>query len=202
MATQKLELVPTLAESFKLGIKNLFPLFLAVVLYVITFWIPYLNVGTTVGLYRLVIDMTKGKVINPLSIFDKENFTQLGDFFLLFAFMTAGIAAASLFMLVPGIVISIAWNYAFYLLIEKKVSPLKALSLSYKATYGEKWTIFLVALLVVILSAIVITLLAIIPKVGAVLAVLAGFVACAFVVAVEAVLYRHFSSKADALLAE
>ncbi|MBQ9548874.1 MAG: hypothetical protein IJV01_06955 [Bacteroidales bacterium] len=200
MANKKLELVPTLSEAFELGIKNLFPLILALILYLITIWIPYLNVGTTVGMYRLIIDMTKGEAINPLAIFDKDNFTQIGDFFLLLAFLGIGVSVAFCFMIVPGFVLGIAWGYAIYLLIEKKVLPLEALSLSYKATYGEKWTIFLIEILVTLLIGIVCVLLALIPKVGVLFSILAGLVGCSFAVAVEAVLYRHFSAKVDDIL--
>lgn len=202
MATKKLELVPTLTESFTLGAKNLFPLLLAIILYVLTCWIPYLNVGTTIGMYRLIIDMTRKQVINPLSIFDKENFTQLGDVFLLVGLLFIGIFVAFMCMFIPGIVMSIAWGYALYLLIEKKVSPIKALSLSWKSTYGEKWTIFLIELLVSILIMLVAGLLALIPKVGPFLAVVAVIFSASYVVALEAVLYRHFSGKADRILEE
>ena len=83
MANQKLELIPTLTEGCQLGIKNFVSLLLTVILYGLTVWIPWLNVGTTIGLYRIIIDMTKGKIINPTSIFDKKNFDNLGNFFLL-----------------------------------------------------------------------------------------------------------------------
>ena len=63
MANKKLELVPTLTEGCQLGIKNFVSLLLTVILYGLTVWIPWLNVGTTIGLYRIIIDLTKGKII-------------------------------------------------------------------------------------------------------------------------------------------
>ena len=59
MDQKKLQVIPTLTEACQLGIKNVLPLILAVVLYGITLWIPYLNVGTTIGMNRLIIDMSK-----------------------------------------------------------------------------------------------------------------------------------------------
>lgn len=201
MSIKKLELIPTLTEGCQLGIKNFVSLLLTIILYGITVWIPWLNVGTTIGLYRVIIDMTKGKIINPTSIFDKDNFDNLGNFFLLLAIQSIGITAACLFMFVPGIIMGIAWGFAMYLLIEKKVSPLQALALSDKATYGEKWTIFFIQLVFWIAVGIVGGLLALIPKVGAVFAAIVFILAIAVYVAVEAVMYRHFADKAEQILA-
>ena len=53
--------------------------------------------------------MSEGRSIDPTSIFAKENFTDLGNFFLLLGFLSIGITAATCFMLVPGIIMSIAW---------------------------------------------------------------------------------------------
>ena len=61
---------------------------------------------------------------------------------------------ASLFMIVPGIVLSIAWSLAYFFLFEKKKNPMQAISASNEATYGSKWTMFfvLLALVAVIMS--------------------------------------------------
>ena len=202
METKKLEVIPTLTEACQLGIKNVVPLILTVLLYFVTVWIPYLNVGTTVGLYRIIIDLSKGKTVDPKSIFKKENFENLGGFFLMLGFLSIGLTAAMAFMFIPGIVMGIAWGFAIYIYLEKKVSPLKALMLSDKATYGEKWTIFLITLLFGIAACLVCGLFGAIPKVGFVFVILLVICLAAVAVALEAVLYRHFSEKIDAFLAE
>ena len=202
METKKLEVIPTLTEACQLGIKNVVPLIFAVILFLLTVWIPYLNVGTTIGMNRLIIDMSHGKTIDPLSIFKKENFENWGGFFLLLGFLSVGLTAAFAFMIVPGIIMGIAWGFAIYIFLEKKVSPLKALILSDKATYGEKWTIFLVGLLLGIAACIVCAIFGAIPKVGPVLVFLAVIFLAAIAVALEATLYRHFSEKVDAILSE
>ena len=202
METKKLEVIPTLTEACRLGIKNVVPLILAVILFILTVWIPYLNVGTTIGMNRLIIDMSRGKTIDPLSIFKKENFENWGGFFLLLGFLSVGLTAAFAFMIVPGIIMGIAWGYAIYIFLEKKVSPLKALILSDKATYGEKWTIFLISLLFGFVAGLVCGIFAAIPKVGFLFVIVAVICLCAITVALEAVLYRHFSEKVDAFLAE
>ena len=51
MATQKLQIKQTIMDGVQYGLKNVASLLLMVVLYILTFWIPYLNVGTTIGVY-------------------------------------------------------------------------------------------------------------------------------------------------------
>lgn len=202
MAVKKLEIIPTITEGAQLGLKNFVSLLLTLVLYGLTVWIPWLNVGTTIGLYRVIIDMTKGKVINPTSIFSKKNYHNLGNFFLLMGIQSIGVSAACLFMFVPGIVMGIAWGFAMYLLIEKEVSPIQALALSDKATFGEKWTIFLIQFLFWLAVGIVGGIFALIPKVGGLFMVIIYILAAAIYVAIEAVMYRHFADKADEILTE
>ena len=201
MATQKLEVIPTLTEAVKLGLANIVPLILTVILYVLTVWIPWLNVGTTIGLYKVIIAMSEGRSIDPTSIFAKENFTDLGNFFLLLGFLSIGITAATCFMLVPGIIMSIAWGFATLLLIDKKLRPVKAMALSDKATFGNKWNIFLVLLLLSVVLSIVSGIFALIPKVGFIFVFLVSILGAAVAVAVDAVIYRFISAKVDGILA-
>lgn len=195
----KINVMDTIKDGIQLALKNVLSLILLVILYVLTVWIPYLNVGTTVGLYKAVIAMSRGEVVDPVSIFDKENFKFFGNMFLLLGFQTVGITAATAFMFVPGIILSLAWGFAMYLLIDKNVSPLKALTASYDITLGEKWRIFFITLLVGLLIGLVSGLFTLIPKVGFVLMILVVILGCAFAVAVEALMYRHFADKYDAM---
>ena len=195
----KINVMDTIKDGIQLALKNVLSLILLVILYVLTVWIPYLNVGTTVGLYKAVIAMSRGEVVDPVSIFDKDNFKFFGNMFLLLGFQTVGITAATAFMFVPGIILSIAWGFAMYLLIDKGVSPLKALTSSYDITLGEKWRIFAINLLVGLIIGLVSGLFTLIPKVGFVFTILVVIVGCALAVAVEALMYRHFADKYDAM---
>ena len=202
MATEKLDIMQTIRDGVRYGLKNFFPLLLMVILYMVTFWIPYLNVGTTIGLYKAIIGIGRGKTIDPTSIFDKENFKNLSGFFLLLGLVYVGTVVAFCFMIIPGIVMGIAWGFAIYFFIDKKVSPLKSLQLSYDSTYGNKWRIFAVGLIAALCIGIVCGLLGAIPKVGGVLAVIASIICISICVAIEGVMYDFFSKKADAILAE
>lgn len=201
METQKLNIMQTIQDGVRYGLKNFLPLLLMVILYVITVWIPYLNVGTTIGLYKAVIKIGRGETIDPTAIFAKENFKNLHGFFLLFGLLYIGIVVATCFMFIPGIVMGIAWGFAMYFFLDKNVSPLKALQLSYDSTFGNKWRIFAVEILVSILIGVICGILALIPKVGGVLVVIVVIVCTAILVAIEGVMYNFFSKRADEILA-
>lgn len=192
---EKLNITDTLKKGVNLGIANFLQLLIALLLYVLTFWIPYLNVGTTIGLYKLILTLSKDGKVDPFSIFDKENFSQIGDFFLLMAFLYIGVGVGFCFMVIPGIVMSIAWGFAMLILLEKKESPLKSLSLSYDITLGEKWRIFFVNLIASFAFGLVVWLLSLIPAVGDILAFLAGIVFAAIMVGIEATMFKHFALK-------
>ena len=202
MATEKLDIMQTIKDGVRYGLKNFLPLLLMVILYLVTFWIPYLNIGTTIGFYKAIIGIGRGETIDPTAIFAKENFANIGGFFLLMGFISIGTLAAAAFMLFPAYVIAIAWSFAIYFFLDKKVSPLKALQLSYDSTFGNKWRIFFVGLLCGLLTGIICGILGSIPKVGVVLAVIGVILCVAIIVAVEGVMYNFFSKKADAILAE
>lgn len=194
----KLNFQKTLSDGASLGIKNIGNLLLMAFLFMITFWIPYLNVGTTIGFYKNIIALSKGEEVVPTSIFSRSNFKNLGDFFLLFGLQTAGVAAAAAFLLFPAMVVSLAWQFAMYFFLDKGTSPLKSLSLSYNATLGEKWTLFFIYLACAVVIGLVIGLLAAIPKVGGILAFLALIACVAVVIGVEATLYKYFCEKIEA----
>lgn len=69
---EKLQFVPSLKDAFAIGVKNLVPIVLSVLLWLVTVWIPYVNVGTTIALATLPVKLSKGEMISPMFIFDSE----------------------------------------------------------------------------------------------------------------------------------
>ena len=208
MAINKLQVIPTIKEGILYGLKNIPSLLGMVVLYVLTVWIPYLNVGTTIGLQKSIIKIGRGEVINPLDIFKSEHRRNLGDYFLLYGLMSMGIAGATAFMFIPGIVVSIAWGFAIYFFLDKGLSPTKALKVSYKATEGEKWKIFWIVFVACLAFSIVGGLLfglSGIKYIGwlfAILGIAVYLLMFAALIAIEGVMYAHFSDKADEIFAD
>ena len=115
-------------------------------LWLITIWIPYLNVGTTIAITLLPTQLAKGEIVNPLGIFDSKYRRYMGEFFITMGLMVFPIFIGVLFMVIPGIVLSIAWTLSYYFLIEKGKNPIQAIKASNDATYGSKWTMFFVML--------------------------------------------------------
>ena len=63
---KKLEVIPTIKEGVTLALMNYVSIVCAVILYVVTIWIPYLNVGTTIAMCSIPAELAKGKVISSL----------------------------------------------------------------------------------------------------------------------------------------
>ena len=57
---KKLDICATLGEGCKIGLINFFSLLAVTILYVLTIWIPYLNVGTTIAIMSLPAELAKG----------------------------------------------------------------------------------------------------------------------------------------------
>jgi len=146
----KLQFGEVLSNAFKIGLKNFLPLLGAGILWILTIWIPYLNVGTTIAMSTLPLALKEGKMISPLEIFDAKYRKYMGEFFLLISLRGAGISMAALFFVIPGIVISIAWSMAVLLLFDKNENIIESLKKSNEMTYGQKWTIFFVNLVLVL----------------------------------------------------
>ena len=156
----------TIKDGVALALINYLSLVLTTVLYIVTMWIPYINVGTTIAICSLPAEMAKGNVINPLFIFDGKYRRNMGEFFILYALMTGAIFAGMCFMLIPGIVISIAWSYAVVLFVDKNMSALDSLRESNRITYGNKWRIFGAQFLLVFCLQIVVAIIQALFNIG------------------------------------
>lgn len=144
---RKLEVVPAISDAIAIGLKNAASLVGAILLWVVTIWIPYLNVGTTIAINTLPGKLAKGEIINPLFIFESVYRRKMGDYFLLQGLLTMMYIPAFFFLIIPGIVLSLMYSLSVYIMLDKDETPMDALALSNKATYGFKWKIFGITLL-------------------------------------------------------
>jgi hypothetical protein len=105
-AEKKPDIITTVKEGFSIGIGSMVPIFVNVLLWVLTIWIPYLNVGTTIGLWvGIVSKASRGEAIPMTEIFDSNYRKYMGEYFL-----TSGLV---------GIGVGIAWSLAILLVIDK-----------------------------------------------------------------------------------
>lgn len=155
MEMKKLDFAETLKDSIEIGVKNAPSIVVAVVLWLVTIWIPYINIGTTIAIKLLPIELAKGNVINPLSIFDSKYRRYMGEFLITWGLMLIPIYIATLFLVVPGIVLSLSWSLSFYFLLDKGKNPMQAIKASNDATYGSKWSMFFVILAFAVVMGIV-----------------------------------------------
>ena len=198
-----------LSEGLALGMKNFFSIFLAFILYALTVWIPYLNVGTTIAMASIPITLSKktDSMISPTFIFDGKYRKYMGEFFNLLGLMFISLVPAFAFMIVPGIIIAIGWSLAIYLMIDKEISPSESMIQSTKATYGYKWTIFLVSFIISVASSAVIMVVMwllglVIPYkamaiVSMIVMILYIAVVGVFFLGCSAVIYRELSKRID-----
>ena len=152
---KKLNIIATIKDGIVIALVNFLSLILTTLLWLVTVWIPYLNVGTTIAMESLPAELAKGKVINPLFIFESKYRKNMGEFFILMALMTGAISVGLGFGFIPGIVIAIAWDFAIVLFVDKDMSALDALRESNRLTYGHKARIFGISTLVIISLCIV-----------------------------------------------
>jgi len=158
---KKLGITETIGEGFGIGIKNIGPIAVNFLLWLVTFWIPYINVGTTIGLSAgIIIKLSKGEKISHTEIFDPSYRKYMGEFFLVIGLVCLGWSIGTLFFVIPGIIICIAWYFAPMLIIDKGKNSIKAIALSDKITYGNKWRIFWIVTIPVLIFTVVQTLLA------------------------------------------
>ncbi|HPW67211.1 MAG TPA: hypothetical protein PLS84_09070 [Salinivirgaceae bacterium] len=148
----KLSFGGIILQGIKLGIFNILSILVAIILWALTIWIPYLNVGTTIGLISMPIGMSKGNIMSPTEIFKRKYRQYMGEFFILTGLKAQGLLPALLFLVIPYIILNLAWSQATYLLLDKGVNPAEALTLSNKMTDGHKAKIFFAKLILTILS--------------------------------------------------
>jgi hypothetical protein len=143
IAAEKLAVIATIKEGIDIGVKNIGPILVNVLLWILTIWIPYLNVGTTIGLMvGIVSKASRGEAIPMTEIFDAKYRKYIGEFFLTSSLAGIGQVIGFMFFVIPGIVIGLAWSLAVLLVIDKGKNPTEALTVSNNCTYGYKWKMF------------------------------------------------------------
>jgi hypothetical protein len=120
------------------------------------FWIPYLNIGTTIGLFVGIISkLSKGETISPTEIFNPDYRKKMGQFFLTGGLVVFGKLFSLLFAVIPAIVLNYAWSQSILLTIDKNLSPIDAIQTSNEVTYGNKSVMFWGYLIIGIVIALI-----------------------------------------------
>jgi len=187
---QKISYSEAIKTSFSWGLKNFPSILGAVILWALTCWIPYLNIGTTIALATLPIEISKGKMISPTFIFDHKYRQFMGEFFLLNGLKIQATSIGYLLFIIPGIVISIAWSLSNFLLLDKGINPMEALSNSNKYTDGNKGAMFLSYFIILLIIGIAALILSLIPFVGFLLTIIVMLIASPVLISLQAYFYK------------
>jgi uncharacterized membrane protein len=190
METSKIDVVTAIKTSISWGISNLISLIGAVILWVLTIWIPYLNVGTTIAMLTIPIELSKGNTINPTFIFDAKYRKYMGEFFILNGIRSVAISIGFAFLIIPGIVMSIAYSMSNLLLLDKAMDPMQALNKSNNLTYGNKWRMFFSQLALIVVLVIVLFIFGLIPFLGTVLQIITVILVSPILLSLQAYFYK------------
>ncbi|MCL2293932.1 MAG: hypothetical protein FWC36_03595 [Spirochaetes bacterium] len=194
VSAQNLVVIDTIKEGIAIGVKNIGSILVNVILWILTIWIPYLNVGTTIGLTAgIVSKASRGEVIPMTEIFDPKYRKYMGEYFLVSGLVSLGIWTGAVFFIIPGIVIALAWSLAILLVIDKGKNPMEAISLSNSCTYGNKWKMTGIYFLVGLAYIILIAIFGLIPTLG-VLLIFAASVLYIFInIGLQASIYKQLT---------
>lgn len=138
----KLEFGLTFSEGFTTGLRNALSLLGTLILYVLTIWIPYINIGTTIAMASLPARWAEDKTFNPLEIFASRYRRVMWNYMLASVLTFFIYLMAFAFMFFPLYVAVIALSLVSLYVIEKDMTPIDAIQASNNATYGNKWLIF------------------------------------------------------------
>ena len=197
----KLPFKETLIEACQIGLKNILSLIAVTVLYLVTIWIPYLNVGTTIAVNSIPAELAKGHIIDPLFIFDGKYRKNMGEFFILVGLEFMALIPAFFLGIIPAIVMGLAWCLAILLFVDKDMKALDALRKSNELTYGYKWRIFwLTFVLAFCLQIVLLIIGGIFNAIGAetfaaILSIILGILFVPFGLGLDAVIYRELTKE-------
>jgi hypothetical protein len=141
-----------------------------------------------IGIWRAVLGMLAGRRPEIGMMF--EGFDRLLDGFLATLVMTVLIALGYVFLIVPGIILTILWLFTYPVLAERRVDFWEAMRASAALTRGYRWRLFLLGLA----SCVILVLGLLVLFVGV-------FVAQAVVLTAYALAYRFLQERAAAAAA-
>ncbi len=188
---KKLTIGSIIKDGLSIGLTNAVPIFVNLLLFILTVWIPYLNIGTIIGLcVGIPAKLSKGEELSMTEIFNPEYRKTMSEFFLSSGLITVGMMATFI-LIIPAFVLSIAWMFVLLLVVDKKKAPIEAFGLSFKVTNGNKGVIFLALLVLMVIGFLIGMILALIPVIGWVFCIVAMLVMIFVSIGVEAYCYKE-----------
>lgn len=193
---KKLEFQDIIMKGLNIGLKNLVPMIVNIVLWLVTIWVPYINVGTTICIISgLPLKLSRGEKLSMTEIFDPIYRRRMGEMFLTYSLVGTAVGFGMVFVIVPGIVIAMAFLLAPLLVLDKGVNPLEAIKQSNDLTYGNKLVIGAAMVVVSIAFGIVSTLLGMIPFIGIIFMILLFIIQQPIMIGINAYVYGSLTGQ-------
>ena len=127
MEPKRVDIAAAAADTFAIATRHAPSIIAAVILFLLTLWVPYVNLGTLIALTLLPVRLARDERIEALSIFRSEYRRRMGDFLLTAALKQAALALGTALLVIPGVVLALAWKPAYWCLAEHDKSPLEAI---------------------------------------------------------------------------
>jgi hypothetical protein len=195
ITAKKLQVFDVIKSGVEIGIKNIGPILVNTLLWLVTIWIPYINIGTTIGMIAgILVKVSKDEPISMTEVFDPRYRKYMGEFFLTAGLVGMGTAVGFVLFIIPGYVIAMAWCLALLLVVDKEKNPTEAIFLSNKLTYGNKASIFLALLIVMGVVAVASCILSFIPILGPLLIFVIVVLTIFVTIGIEAYVYKTLCS--------
>ncbi len=94
-----------------------------------------------VGMIKIFLNLYDGKKVEIIELF--TNFDQYFNYLACYLLVALIVLGGLILFIVPGIIWALKYQFATYLVIDKKMKPLEAIKKSARLTYGHKMNLFL-----------------------------------------------------------
>jgi hypothetical protein len=188
---KKLQVFDIIKSGLEIGVKNIGPILVNTLLWLVTIWIPYINIGTTIGMVAgVLVKASRDDVISMTEVFNPRYRKYMGEFFLTSGLVGMGVTVGFVLFVIPGYVVAIAWSLSLLLVVDKGKNPVEAIFLSNKLTYGNKGIIFLSFLVFCAAVTVIIVIFSLVPVIGFVLVIAVAVLTVFVSLGMEAYIYK------------
>lgn len=188
------------SNGLNIALKNLPQLIVNFILFILTFWIPYINIGTFIGITSgIPLKLSKNEPLSYTEIFNPHYRKFFGEYFLLLGFRFLGVFMSIFFFVIPAYVLSFSWYIADLVFLDGKAGSIDSLKKSNEMMYGNKWSAFFGFFIFVAFIVVATSLIALIGRASSGLAVLLELVLVVLIVPIfmgmKSYIYRELSEE-------
>lgn len=109
-----------------------------------------LNLWISLGVIKIALNLVKNKPVTFNTLFQQGKY--LLDFIVATIVYDLIILGGLILLIVPGIIWAIKFQFFPYFIVEKNLSPIEALKASSKITYGDKWNLLILGIVLGLLN--------------------------------------------------